>query len=91
MKEDIQQIIRTGNQEGLGRARAQTFLFLWAYGKNRIRKTQDELAAATGVNTRTLRAHLSSLDDEGWIKYSGFSGGNASETRKNIELKRFRH
>lgn len=80
-----QDIIRTANQEGLGRPNALTFLFLRDYGSNKINKTQDELAADTGIDNRTLRSHLYKLTKSGWIEYSGKPNG------KNIILKRFRH
>lgn len=88
MRQKVQEIIRTANQEGIGRSNAQTFLFLWGYGDNRIDKTQDELAAESGINTRTLRSHLAALYSGGWIDYVK-RRNNPSD--KVISLKRFKH
>lgn len=84
----IQQIIRTANQEGLGRANALTFLFIHGFGENSISKTQDDLSTASCVDPRTLRSHLYALNEEGWIDYTG---GVTDTGSKNIILKRFRH
>jgi len=86
MKQKVQEIIRTANQEELGRSNAQTFIFLWGYGSNRLNKTQDELAAESAIDPRTLRAHLYELDKAGWIDYS-----KHHIQPKPIELKRFKH
>lgn len=88
MKQDIQEIIRTANQEGLGRPSAQTFLFLWSYGENVIDTEQDEIAAESGVKTRTVRAHLRDLRRVGWITSRK---RNSNPSDRIIELKRFRH
>lgn len=88
MRQKVQEIIRSANQEGLGRPNAQTFLFLWGYGENRIVKTQDELAAESGIGTRTLRGHLYALHNAGWIDYSK---RDRDPSDKAISLKRFKH
>ena len=81
----IQQIIRTANQEGIGRANALTFVYLWAEGENEIDITLDDLSAGTCVERRTMRHHLYTLEDAGWIEYRpSFSHGN-------IKLNRFKH
>lgn len=84
--EKVQEIIRTANVEGIGRSNAQTFMFIWGYGRNRIVKSQDELAAESGVSARTLRSHLYELNDAGWIDYS-----SRHNPPKPISLKRFKH
>lgn len=89
LRVQVQDIIRTANQEGLGRAYAQTFLFLWAKGENTLRCSQCDLANETGVLQRTIRAHLYALQDAGWIEYE--FPHRVTRGEKEITLKRFKH
>lgn len=88
MKDKLQEIVRTGNKESLGRSNTLTFIFLLGYGANKIEKSQDELCADSGIDPRTIRSHLYALDKAEWIEYSGHT---TNDVTKNIILKRFKH